>query len=165
MGVITAKMRCCIMLFYYDLLDSTIGVMSSLFGIVNFIRPFSILLYIYTLFYNVLYFAILTRHFRLLWWCFALLICIWLCKVLYPIVQFYILLRRSSKIGWLSKFLYSVLRSHIMFHLVNRSCIMRTSYRAWHSVEKIRRPSRGMVIVLSHAPISAIRCQNGGQCW
>ena len=31
-GVITAKMRCCIMLFYYDLLDSTIGVMSSLFG-------------------------------------------------------------------------------------------------------------------------------------
>ena len=88
--------------------------MSSLFGIVNSIRPFSILLYTYTLFYNVLYFAILTRHFRLLWWCFALLICIWLCKVLYPIVQFYILLRRSSKIGWLSKFLYSVLRSHIV---------------------------------------------------
>ena len=111
--------------------------MSSLFGSVNSIRPFSILLYIYTLFYHVLYFAILTRHFRLLWWCFALLICIWLCKVLYPIAQFYILLRRSSKIGWLSKFLYSVLRSHIMmFHPVNRSCIMRTSYRAWHPVEK-----------------------------
>ena len=43
-GVITAKMRCCIMLFYYDLLDSTIGVMSSLFDIVNFIRAFYILL-------------------------------------------------------------------------------------------------------------------------
>ena len=33
--VITAKMRCCIMLLYHDLLDSTTGVMSSLFGIVN----------------------------------------------------------------------------------------------------------------------------------
>ena len=48
-GVITAKMRCCIMLFYYDLLDSTIGVMSSLFGIVNFICPFCILLCIWIL--------------------------------------------------------------------------------------------------------------------
>ena len=57
-GVITAKMRC-IMLFYYDLLDSTIGFMSSLFGIVNSIRPFCIFLCIYT-FYYVLYSAILT---------------------------------------------------------------------------------------------------------
>ena len=32
------------MLLYYDLLDSTIGVMSSLFGIVNSIRPLCILL-------------------------------------------------------------------------------------------------------------------------
>ena len=30
------------MLFYYDLLDSTIGVTSSLFDIVNSIRPFCI---------------------------------------------------------------------------------------------------------------------------
>ena len=52
------KMRC-IMLFYYDLLDSTISVMSSLFGIVNSIRPFCIFLCIYT-FYYVLYSAILT---------------------------------------------------------------------------------------------------------
>ena len=51
---VTAKMRCCIMLFYYDLLDSTISVMSSLFGIVNSIRPLCILLCIYT-FYYVLY--------------------------------------------------------------------------------------------------------------
>ena len=36
------------MLFYYDLLDSAIGVMSSLFGIVNSIRLFCILLRIYT---------------------------------------------------------------------------------------------------------------------
>ena len=50
-GVITAKMRCCIMLFYYDLLDSTIGVMSSLFGIVNSIRPLCILLCNYTFYY------------------------------------------------------------------------------------------------------------------
>ena len=42
------------MLFYYDLLDSIIGVMSSLFGIVNSIRPFCILLCIYTVYY-VLY--------------------------------------------------------------------------------------------------------------
>ena len=47
------------MLFYYDLLDSIVGVMSSLFGIVNSIRPFCILLFNYT-FYYVLYFAILT---------------------------------------------------------------------------------------------------------
>ena len=40
-------MRCCIVLFYYDLLDSTIDVMSSLFDIVNFIRPFYILLCIW----------------------------------------------------------------------------------------------------------------------
>ena len=123
------------LLFYYDLLDSTIiGVMSSLFGIVHSIRPFSILLYIYTLFYYVLYFAILTRHFRLLWWCFALLISIWQCKVLYPIAQFYILLCRSSKIGWLSKFLYCF--AFLYYDLVNRSCIMRKSYPAWHSVNK-----------------------------
>ena len=77
------------MLFYYDLLDSIIGVMSSLFGIVNSIRPFCILLCIY-IFYYVLYSAILTWRFRILWWCFAL--SIWQCKVLYPIVQFYILL-------------------------------------------------------------------------
>ena len=47
------------MLFYYDLLDSAIGVMSALFGSVNSIRPFCILLCNYT-FYYVLYFAILT---------------------------------------------------------------------------------------------------------
>ena len=47
--MITAKMRCCIMLFYYDLLDSTIGIMSSLFDIDNFIRPFYILLCIWIL--------------------------------------------------------------------------------------------------------------------
>ena len=39
------------MLFYYDLLDSTIGIMSSLFGIVDSIRPFCILLCIYTFCY------------------------------------------------------------------------------------------------------------------
>ena len=50
-GVITAKMRCCIMLFYNDLLDSTIAVMSSLSGIVNSIRLFCILLCIYTFYY------------------------------------------------------------------------------------------------------------------
>ena len=77
------------MLFYYDLLDSTIIVMSSLFGIVNSIRPFCILLCIYT-FYYVLYSAILAWRFRLRWWRFAL--SIWQCKVLYPIVQLYILL-------------------------------------------------------------------------
>ena len=49
--MITAKMRCCIMLLYYDLLDSTIGVMSSLSGIVNSIRLFCILLCIYTFYY------------------------------------------------------------------------------------------------------------------
>ena len=47
-GVITAEMRCCIMLFYYHLLDSAISVTSSLSGIVNSIRPFCILLCIYT---------------------------------------------------------------------------------------------------------------------
>ena len=46
-------MRCCMMLFYYDLLDSIIGVMSSLFGTVNAIRPLYILVCIYT-FYFVL---------------------------------------------------------------------------------------------------------------
>ena len=50
-GVITAKIWCCVMLFYYDLLDSSIGIMSSLFGIVNSICPFCILLCIYTFYY------------------------------------------------------------------------------------------------------------------
>ena len=154
-GVITAKMRCCIMLFYSDLLDSTIGVMSSLFGIVNSIRPFCILLYIHTLFYYVLYFAILTWRFRLLWWCFALLISIWQCKVLYAIVQFYILLCRSSKIGLLSEFLHSVLRSRIMICFIlwiEVVLCLRHILRGTQRT-KIRRPSRGMVIVLSYAAI------------
>ena len=50
-GMITAKMRCCIMLFYYDLLHSPTGVVSSLFGIVNSIWLFCILLCIYTFYY------------------------------------------------------------------------------------------------------------------
>ena len=49
------------MLFYYHLLDSTIRDMSSLFGIVNSIRPFCILC-IYTFCY-VLYSSILTWRF------------------------------------------------------------------------------------------------------
>ena len=86
----------CIMLFYNDLSDSPAGDMSSLFGIVNFICPFCILLCIYTFYYvlpldNIGYcILLLTWRFRLLWWCF--LLSIWQCKVLYPIVQFYILL-------------------------------------------------------------------------
>ena len=44
--------RCCIMVFYYDLLDSRIiGVMSSLFGTVNSIRSLYLLLCIYTFYY------------------------------------------------------------------------------------------------------------------
>ena len=39
------------MLFYYDLFDSAIDVMSALFGIVNSIRPFCILLCVYTLYF------------------------------------------------------------------------------------------------------------------
>ena len=94
--MITAKMRCCIMLFYNDLLDSPTGVMSSLFGIINFICPFCILLCIYTFYYvlpldNIGYcILLLTWRFRLLRWYF--LLSIWQCKVLYPIAQFYILL-------------------------------------------------------------------------
>ena len=57
-GVITAKIRCCIMLFYYDLLEFIVGV-TSVFGIVNIIRPFCILLCPCT-FYYVLYSVILT---------------------------------------------------------------------------------------------------------
>ena len=149
-GVITAKMRCCIMLFYYDLLDSTTGVMSSLFGIVNSIRPFCILLCIYS-FYYVLYSAILTWRFRLLWWCFAL--SIWQCKVLYPIVQF--LLCRSSKIGLLSEILYSVFRSHVIICFILWIEVVLCLRNVLHGTQwpKIRRPSRGMGIVLSHSAI------------
>ena len=39
------------MLLYFDLLDSTIGVISSLLGIVNSICPLCILLCIYTFYY------------------------------------------------------------------------------------------------------------------
>ena len=152
-GVITTKMRCCIMLFYYDLLHSTIiGIMSSLFGIVNSIRPFCILLYICT-FYYVLYSAILTWRFRLLWWCFAL--SMWQCKILYPIVQFYILWCRSSKIGLLSEFWYSILRSHIMICLILWIDVVLCLRHILHGTQrtKIRRPSRGMGIILSHTAI------------
>ena len=194
-------MRCCIMLFYYDHLDSIIDlfhnggllmysftymiislsdlvwkkvflcifhmltrverliiihvkeyinrpplwkrsicVMSSLFGIVNSIRLFCILLCIY-IFYCLLYFAILTWRFRLLWWRFAL--SIWQCKVLYPIVQFYILLCTylcyHPRLGYFRNFcilfcapvLWSVSSWAILW-----SCIMLTSYPAWHSVDK-----------------------------
>ena len=135
-GVITAKMRCCIMLFYYDLLDSIVVVMSSLFGIVNSIRPFCILLCNYT-FYYVLYFVILTWRFRLLWWRFAL--SIWQCKVLYPIVQFYILLYTYMSyhptLGYFRNFVFCfAFPNYDLLHLVDRSCIMlNMSYPAWHS--------------------------------
>ena len=97
---------------------------------------------------------------------FALLFPIWQGKLMYPIVQFYILLRRSSKIGLLSKFLYSVLRSRIMidFILLIEVALCIRHIRHGTQWTKIRPPSRRMVIVLSHAAISAIRCQNGGQC-
>ena len=152
MGVITAKMRCCIMLFYYDLLDSIIDVMSSLFGIVNSILPFCILLCIYS-FYYVLYSAILTWRFRRLWWCFALSIC--QCKVLYPTVQFYILLCRSSMIGLLSEFLYFVLRSRVMICFILWIEVVLCLRHILHGTQwtKIRRPSRGIGIVLSDSAI------------
>ena len=142
------------MLFYYDLLHSTIGVMSSLFGIVNSIRPLCILLCIYT-FYYVWYSAILTWRFRLLdlWWCFAL--SIWQCKVLYHIVQFCILYCRSSKNGLLSEFLYSVFRSRIMICFILWIEVVLCLRHILHGTQgtKIRRSSRGMGIVLSHAAI------------
>ena len=140
------------MLFYYDLLDFIIGVLCSLFGIVNSILPFCILLCIYT-FYCVLYSAIPTWRFRLLWWCFAL--SIWQCKVLYPIVQFYILLCRSSKIGLLSEFWYSVLRSrqYDSFHLVKLYYALVISCMALREQKLDDRAGEWVSFSCSHAAI------------
>ena len=124
--------------------------MSSLFGIVNSIHLFCIFLHIYE-FYYALYSAILTWRFKLLWWCFALFI--WQCKVLFLIVQFYILLCQSSKIGLLSEFLCSVLRSRIMVCFILWIEVVLCLRYILHCTQWtiIRRPSRGMDIVLSHA--------------
>ena len=146
-------MRCCIMLFYYDLLDSIIGYMSPLFGIVNSIRLFCILLCNYT-FYYVLYFAILTWRFRLLWWRFAL--SIWQCKVLYPIVQFYILLCTylcyHPRLGYFRNF--CILFCAPVLWSVS-SWVVLCLCHILHGTQwtRIRRPSRGMGIVLSHVAI------------
>ena len=146
-------MICCIMLFYYDLLDSIIGVMSPLFGIVNSIRPFCILLCIY-IFYYVLYSAILTWRFRLLWWCFAL--SIWQCRVLYPIVQFYILLCTylcyHPRLGYFRNF--CILFCAPVLWSVS-SWVVLCLCHILHGTQwtRIRRPSRGMGIVLSHVAI------------
>ena len=126
-----------VLLFYYDLSDSTIiGVMSSLFGIVNSIRPFCIFLCIYT-FYYVLYSAILT--YDILDFCGDVLLfllgSVKFCKLLCN-STFYALMYVIIQDGLLSEFLYSVLRPSIMICFSLWSCIMLTSYPAWHSVGK-----------------------------
>ena len=151
----------CIMLFYNDLSDSPAGDMSSLFGVVNFICPFCILLCIYTFYYvlpldNIGYcILLLTWRFRLLWWCF--LLSIWQCKVLYPIVQFYILLctkicyhPRLGNWEFFILFCVPVLRSVWFCEVVLCLC------HILHGTQwtKIKWPSRGMGIVLSQAAIS-----------
>ena len=159
------------MLFYYDLLDSIIGVMSSLFGIVNSIRPFCILLCIY-IFYYVLYSAILTWRFRLLWWCFAL--SIWQCKVLYPIEQFYILLctymSYHPTLGYFRNFcilfcvpeLWSV--SSCESKLYYAYVISYMARRMALSRQELDDRAGEWVSFSATLPFSAIRCQNGGQC-
>ena len=73
------------------------------------------------------------------------------CAILNSIMNLYML---SSKIGLLSEFLYSVLCSRITIRFILWIevvlCLRHILHGTW---TKIRRPSRGMGIVLSHAAI------------
>ena len=137
-GVITAKMRCgiAILLWSFRLHNNWCYVLSIWHckfhsSILYFFMYLHILLCIVFCYSNI-------WRFRLLWWCFAL--STWQCKVLYisycAILHSMHLCMLSSKIGLLSEFLYSVLRPSIMICFSLWSCIMPTSYPAWHSVGK-----------------------------
>ena len=133
--MITAKMRCCILLFYYDLLDSTIGVMSYLFCIVNSIRPLCILLC--DIRYCILLFEHDVLNFcgdDLLFLFCSVRVCILLCNPTFFYALIYVIIQDWVTFG-IFAFCFAF-PYYNLFHFVNRSCIMFTSSPAWHLVDK-----------------------------
>ena len=154
----------CIMLFYNDLSDSPAGVMSSLFGIVNLICPFCILLCIYTFYYvlplhNIRYcILLLTWRFRLCGVFFFLFgsvkFCILLCNSTFFYALKHVIIQDWVTFG----IFYSVLRSRIMFHFVKLYYAYVISCMAL-SEKKLDGRAGEWVLFSATLPFPAIRCQ------
>ena len=132
------------MLFYYDLLHSAIGVMSSLFGIVNSIRLLCILLRIYT-FYLLFLFGSVK---------FYILLCnSTFCYADHPRLVFF----RNFCILFCVPVLWSVLSRELkLYYAYVISCMALSG-------QKLDDRAGEWVSFSAMLPFSAIRCRNCGQ--